>query len=78
MWMHGIYHKSSSVCPFFFSYIRTLAPTQVVVRVNGDVEQLEVDMSPRYDAVGTILGGKATFIGEYEKLQVCERIVGHV
>lgn len=42
----------------------------VVLRADGSIEDLEVDMTPRNKPIQTILGGPMTFIGTIESLEV--------
>lgn len=38
----------------------------VVLKADGSAQELEVDMSPRKNEIGQILGGSSTFLGQLE------------
>jgi hypothetical protein len=42
----------------------------VMLRASGVAEQLQVDMSPKLQETQKLLGGGATFLGQWEDLEV--------
>jgi hypothetical protein len=42
----------------------------VMLRASGAMEELEVNMSPKLQETQTLLGGGATFLGQWEELEV--------
>jgi len=43
--------------------------TLVILRSGGIIEEKKVDMTPKLNKVGELLGGPGTFIGQFEEIQ---------
>lgn len=51
--------------------------TCVVLRAGGQTEELQVNMSPRLQQTQQLLGGSATFLGQWEQLEVILMVSRH-